>query len=34
LAAQINACALLTSGVTNTMACERTAPSAAECRAR
>ena len=34
LAAQTNACALLTSGVTNTMACERTAPSASECRAR
>jgi hypothetical protein len=33
-AAQANACALLASGVTDTMACERTPPSAATCRER
>jgi hypothetical protein len=33
-AARTNACALLASGVTNTMACERTDPASAACRAR
>jgi hypothetical protein len=32
-AATTNACALLTSGVTNTLACERTPPKVSECRA-
>ncbi|MEW6296662.1 MAG: hypothetical protein AB1671_02840 [Thermodesulfobacteriota bacterium] len=31
-AATTNACALLTSGVTNMLACERTPPRLAECR--
>jgi hypothetical protein len=31
-AAQTNACALLASGVTETMACERTTPSRVACR--
>jgi len=34
LAARTNACALLASGVTNTMACERTDPTSTACRAR
>jgi hypothetical protein len=33
-AAQTNACALLASGVTQTMACERTPPASATCTAR
>ena len=33
-AARTNACALLASGVTNTMACERTDPASTACRAR
>ena len=33
-AARSNACARLTSGVTNTMACERTEPTSTACRAR
>ena len=33
-AARTNACALLASGVTNTMACERTDPTSTACRAR
>jgi hypothetical protein len=33
-AATTNACALLASGVTNTLACERTPPRVSECRAR
>ena len=33
-AARSNARALLTSGVTNTMACERTDPTSTACRAR
>ena len=32
-AARTNACALLTSGVTNTMACERTEPASTGCQA-
>jgi hypothetical protein len=32
-AATTNACALLTSGVTNVLACERTPPRVSECRA-
>ncbi len=31
-AAQTNACALIASGVTQTMACERTQPATAACR--
>ena len=34
MAARSNACALLASGVTNTMACERTEPASTACRAR
>jgi len=34
MAAKTNACALLASGVTKTMACERTTPASEECRAR
>ncbi|MGH7964156.1 MAG: hypothetical protein ACRERD_20430 [Candidatus Binatia bacterium] len=33
-AATTNVCALLTSGVTNTLACGRTPPTVSECRAR
>ncbi len=33
-AARTNACAQIASGVTATMACERTPPSRSECRAR
>jgi hypothetical protein len=33
-AARTNACAQLTSGVTNMMACERAGPTSASCRAR
>jgi hypothetical protein len=33
-AARTNVCARLTSGVTNMMACERTPPGRADCRAR
>ena len=33
-AARSNACALLASGVTNTMACERTEPASTACRRR
>ena len=32
--ARTNACAALASGVTNTMACERTDPASAHCRPR
>jgi hypothetical protein len=32
--ARTNACAMLTSGVTNMMACERTPPASSACRAR
>lgn len=32
--ATTNVCALLTSGVTNTLACERTPPTVSECRAQ
>ena len=34
MAARTNACALLASGVTNTMACERTEPASTACRPR
>ena len=34
MAARSNACALLASGVTNTMACERREPTSKACRAR
>ena len=34
MAARSNACALLASGVTNTMACERGEPTSKACRAR
>jgi hypothetical protein len=33
-AARTNACALLASGVTDSMACARTTPSRSDCRAR
>jgi hypothetical protein len=33
-AATTNVCALLTSGVTNTLACERTPPRVSECNAQ
>jgi len=34
MAARTNACARLASGVTDTMACERTEPTSTACRAR
>jgi hypothetical protein len=34
MAATTNVCALLASGVTDTLACERTPPTVSECRAR